>query len=106
MYIFLIISIYFYLYFNYYLTTHHLPLYTKFKELVNLSIYISKYDYLELNTRSNVHTTIREDLYLELSIMSKRMKEPITKILDILVSNIISNSDMQEELKIKLKNYR
>ena len=68
--------------------------------------YITKHDYLKLGKRENVHSTIREDIYLDLQILSKQFKEPITKILDILVLEIISDKNKQQELKNKLQNYR
>ena len=71
-----------------------------------MSNYISKYDYLLINKRENFHSTIREDLYLEFQILAKRYREPMTKILDLLIIDLLSTPESQEQLKIKLHNYR
>ena len=68
--------------------------------------YYTKMDYLKINKRSNVHTSVREDLYIKLFSLSRTLHSPLTKIFDILIIDLLDNPESQEQLKIKLHNYR
>jgi len=68
--------------------------------------YLTKRDYLRLGKRQDVHTKIREDLYIKLCNYSKITHSPVTKILDLLIIDLLSTPESQEQLKIKLHNYR
>lgn len=68
--------------------------------------YITKKDYLKLGKRTDVHTTIREDLYEELQIISIKSKEPLTKLFDVLIEETLKDEIKLKEFKNKIKIYR
>lgn len=70
----------------------------------NTKIYKSKYDYQKYE-RSDVHTTIRADLYEELQLLSVKVKEPQTKIMDCILELILKDEKMLNELKNKVRLY-
>lgn len=66
--------------------------------------YKDKMEYTKF-PRSNVHCTIREDLYTEFLILSKKIKQPSTKMLDVILEEILSDKIKINEFIQKVKQY-
>lgn len=66
--------------------------------------YKSKNDYQKY-PRSNMHTTIREDLYEEFQIFAIKIKQHQSKILDIVLEELLNNEDFKEKIEKEVKSY-
>ncbi len=64
----------------------------------------SKYDYRKYK-RSDVHTTVREDIYTDWQILSVKLRQPSTKMLDIALEMILKDEVLLNEFKNKLRLY-
>lgn len=67
--------------------------------------YKTKFDYAKLKKRSKVNTTVREDLYESLQIQCIKMKQPISKSLDVMIDMVLSNPELLETWVNKVKKY-
>lgn len=73
---------------------------------MNNFTYKTKYDYLKLGDRADVHSTIREDIYEKLMIVSVKTKQPMTKYFDCMIEMILDNPDLKSQLIDRVRNYR
>jgi hypothetical protein len=64
-----------------------------------------KNDYRKLGQRSDVHTSIRKDLYDEWLELSKSMNQHSTKMFDVLIDDLLKNPDKIAEFKSKVRSY-
>lgn len=67
--------------------------------------YKSKNDYLKAGKRSDVHTSIRSDIYENLQVTAIKLKEPSTKCLDVIIEMILNDKNLFDEFKNKLRLY-
>jgi hypothetical protein len=66
--------------------------------------YRSKYDYQKY-PRSNVHTTVRQDLYDLLQATAFNQKEYSSKCLDVIIEMVLKDKKLFNEFKNKLNLY-
>lgn len=66
----------------------------------------SKKDYLKTGERVDGHLTYREDLYTELAVIAARWKEPMGKIADTLIMQLVNDKEFQEKIHNAVRNYR
>lgn len=64
-----------------------------------------KTDYLKTGKRQSLHTTIREDLYNELGMLSFKTRQPISKIIDVMIIDIFENEESTKKFLNLLKKY-
>lgn len=67
--------------------------------------YQTSMDYTKHYDRANVHTTIREDYYQELLMLSVLHKQPASKMLDVLLMELFKDKNKIEEFIQKVKSY-
>jgi hypothetical protein len=66
----------------------------------------SKNDYLKLGQRIETHLTIREDIYKQFKRFSFDIEQNKSKIIDILLLELLNNNSFRLEVENKVKNYR
>lgn len=66
--------------------------------------YKTKNDYQKY-PRAKVYTTIRKDLYEEFQIFSIKIKQHQSKILDVVLEELLHNENFKQEIKNKVKLY-
>ena len=64
--------------------------------------YRSKYDY-QKHKRTNVHTTIRQDLYELLQTTAFNQKEYSSKCLDVIIEMVLKDKKLFNEFNNKIK---
>ena len=64
-----------------------------------------KNNYLQYGDRSNLKTTIRQDLLENLKILSVKCNQPISKIMDVLLLDNLHDEDSINELINKINKY-
>ena len=68
-------------------------------------VYKTKNDYLKYGKRSDIHTTIREDIYDKFRVECFKAKQPTTKALDVVLKMILENENLLKEFHNNLKKY-
>lgn len=72
--------------------------------IINGQVVKSSYSYLK-DERVHIHTSIRKDIYKELSVLSKKRKRPMSKILDCIWMTFESHPEIKKEFLKHLKEY-
>lgn len=67
-------------------------------------VYKSKNDYQKLE-RSDVHTTIRKDLYKKLKSVALDIDQHSTKCLDIIIEMVLKDEKLLNEFKNRVRLY-
>lgn len=72
--------------------------------IINGQVVKNSHSYLK-HEREVVHTSIRKDIYKELSTLSKRRKKPMSKILDCIWTTFEEHPEIKREFFKRLKEY-
>lgn len=64
-----------------------------------------KEDYTKIEPRQRLNTTLRESAYNDIFELSELINEPVSKMLDILISEKFESQEALQEFVDKLRNY-
>ena len=64
-----------------------------------------KFDYCKLGAREDFGTTVNKDLLLEFKILSKRINQPMSKCLDVMLDMILNDEKLLDEFKDRIRKY-
>ena len=64
-----------------------------------------KFDYCKLGAREDFGTTVNKDLLLEFKILSKRINQPMSKCLDVMILDILESEEKTKQFVEKVKKY-
>lgn len=64
-----------------------------------------KYDYVKKGTRSVLGTTVNDDLLMELKTLSIRAKQPMSKMLDVMIMETLKDEESVKQFVTKVRNY-
>lgn len=65
----------------------------------------SKHDYLELGSRRRLNTNIRDDLLSQFEEISYHSSQPMSKMLDVLLIDLLESEDTVKSFIKKVRRY-